>query len=219
MYDHNLIELKISLNDEENKKIILDETKRRESSGFCKIKINNMSEELLYSFSGKKAEIEHLGIYLCNTDKIFSWKEVENCEIKEISDENMIDELVKIELAENNGRAPEDFCVRRVQRMGKVYIGKNSCKAYMCYYNGIPVGYCELIIDDKTAKIENLLVDPKYQRKGIGTTILKYLVNKAILEGAEIVYLNADEEDTPKDMYLKLGFKKIYDLYYLFWLF
>ena len=43
--DFTINTLAISLNDEENKKIILDETKRRESSGFCKIKINNMGGE------------------------------------------------------------------------------------------------------------------------------------------------------------------------------
>ena len=67
------------------------------------------------------------------------------------------------------------------------------------------------------AKIEDFSVNPNYQRRGIGTTLLKALVEIAQEQGINAVYLNADEDDTAKEMYTKLGFKKIGEVYSLFW--
>jgi spore maturation protein CgeE len=60
---------------------------------------------------------------------------------------------------------------------------------------------------------------PEYQRRGIGTTILKYLIDTALSMGVEGIYLVADEDDTPKEMYRKLGFEKVDESYSLFWKF
>ena len=57
---------------------------------------------------------------------------------------------------------------------------------------------------------------PEYQHHGIGTIILKFMIDTALSKGAETIYLTADEDDTPKEMYKKLGFEKVGDSYALF---
>lgn len=46
-------------------------------------------------------------------------------------------------------------------------------ETYICYYDEIPVGSCQLFLYDGIAKIEDFTVSQEYQRRGIGTTILK----------------------------------------------
>ena len=43
----------------------------------------------------------------------------------------------------------------------------------------------------------------------IGTAILKSMIETAIQQNCQLIYLVTDEEDTAKDMYQKLGFHKI----------
>ncbi len=62
---------------------------------------------------------------------------------------------------------------------------------------------------NKIAKIENFLVIPKYQRKGYGTYILKNIIDIALENGTELIYLITNENDTAKEMYEKLYFDKV----------
>jgi len=54
------------------------------------------------------------------------------------------------------------------------------------------------------AKIENFAINPAYQRKGYGTTILKLLIDIAIKENCHTIYLVTDENYTAKEMYKKM---------------
>ncbi|MDD6772281.1 GNAT family N-acetyltransferase [Inconstantimicrobium porci] len=129
----------------------------------------------------------------------------------------MIDELVQMDVAMYGEACGEDFCRRRAQRMGEEYLSDSSLNMYVCYLDGQPVGSCELYISNSVAKIESFTVQEEFQRRGIGTTILKYLMEEAKKQKADIRYLIADEDDTPKEMYKKLGFQKVEDTYSLFW--
>ena len=91
-----------------------------------------------------------------------------------------------------------------------------SIESYICYYDGSPVGNCDLFLYDGLAKIEDFTVLPQYQHRGFGTAILKHLIGTAFDRGAGIVYLTTDEDDTPKEMYMKLGFEKVSDSYAFF---
>nr|WP_269320288.1 GNAT family N-acetyltransferase [Oceanivirga salmonicida] len=71
------------------------------------------------------------------------------------------------------------------------------------------MGICDLFMHNKIAKIENFLVIPKYQRKGYGTYILKNIIDIALENGTELIYLITNENDTAKEMYEKLYFDKV----------
>lgn len=221
MYDHNFIKLNYDLDNNEVENIIKAETNKRyeANAGFCKITLGNTLKGIPSPFKEVKPEIEHLGAYVY-TEGVSNWKSIDECGIKKVSNECMVNELINLDLAHDAETCGVAFCNRRALRKGKVYLDTNKlCDSYNCYYNNVPVGNCELMIYNDTAKIELFAVHPDYQRKGIGTTILKYLVSKAVMDGAKVVYLIADEDDTPKEMYIKLGFKKVSDIYSLLWKF
>ena len=219
MYDHQFIKLKEMVSDEALQEIVNKETKMRieQHQPACEIKLVDAPQVIPVSYSQVAAEVEHLGIYVCNLEKVESWSVLSGCELKQIKTNEDIEDLAKLDIISDGESCGEDFCKRRASRRGKVYTADEGCDSHLLYYKEEIVARCDLFVEGETAKIEDFVVRPDAQRKGIGTTFLKVLVQKAIGRGAKIVYLVADEDDTPKEMYLKLGFNKVKDLYTLFW--
>ncbi|MEG2918437.1 MAG: GNAT family N-acetyltransferase [Clostridium sp.] len=117
----------------------------------------------------------------------------------------MVEDLVLLDLIQDSETLKEDFCQRRAISMGQASLSEIPVDTYICYYDKIPVGSCQLFLYNGLAKIEDFTVSPEYQRRGIGTNILKYVIDIALLKKVEVIYLSADEEDTAKEMYKKNG--------------
>lgn len=60
---------------------------------------------------------------------------------------------------------------------------------------------------------EDFGVVPAMRGKGYGTALLYRLIDIAAENGASVIYLTTDEDDTAKDMYLKRGFEKVGEKY------
>ena len=59
----------------------------------------------------------------------------------------------------------------------------------------------------KAALFEDLFVDPKYRRKGVGAKLVSYVIQQARAEGVLRITLLTDlENDTALELYRKLGF-------------
>jgi GNAT superfamily N-acetyltransferase len=59
----------------------------------------------------------------------------------------------------------------------------------------------------KAALFEDLFVDPKYRRKGVGAKLVSYVIQQARAEGVLRITLHTDlENDTALELYRKLGF-------------
>lgn len=85
--------------------------------------------------------------------------------------------------------------------------------AYIALYDGIPVGACSLQLNDGIRPdlapwLGDLVVDPKYQKQGIGKMLVDAVVEKAKELGFEKLYLFALDPTIP-EYYKRLGWKKI----------
>ena len=59
----------------------------------------------------------------------------------------------------------------------------------------------------KAALFEDLIVDPRYRRKGIGSKLVEYVIQQARAEGVLRITLLTDlQNDTALGLYRKLGF-------------
>lgn len=72
-----------------------------------------------------------------------------------------------------------------------------------CAYFGSWVGL------EGLGMVESLFTDPAYRHRGIATTLIEHCVGVVRAEGARAVLIGADIEDTPKKMYLELGFRPV----------
>jgi len=151
-----------------------------------------------------------------DTTKIYTWRERDGCEIYRFTAER-INDIIQKDIETDGEMLGEDFCTRRTLRKGNVHENNENIDNYLLYYNNELIATCELFIKNGIAKIEDFGVLEKHQRKGYGTTLLKHVVDKALEKDVETIFLVADEEDTAKEMYLKLGFSKKYEYSELTW--
>ena len=98
----------------------------------------------------------------------------------------------------------EDFSRRNVRRLYEklTYAG--------AYLDGLLVGSCYYYNKDGITCIDGLIVDESYRKRYAATSLIAYVSG---LFPDSILYLHADEEDSPKEMYEKMGFETIDRLY------
>lgn len=219
MYCHNFVQVKPNVEENKLKEIIQQEMTLREKNGdaFCRVATCDTIPQHLQTTKHGVCSTEHLGVYYYAPMSSPQWTMRTDCTIKPISNQSMVEDLVEKELVESGAAVGEDFCMRRSRVTGEVYCSEKPLNCYICYIDGRAVGSCELFIWNRTAKIESFGVLPEFQRQGIGRTLLKTLIDKALEAGANCIYLNADEDDTAKEMYANMGFVKLQDRYESLW--
>ncbi len=211
MYSHNFTYFKNIEPTAELQKDIEDEISLRltEGSDFCNININCGTEKLMLPVFKYTPHISVNGFYVFDILQADKLKSVENASVEKVMNKKMLDDILYCDLQHDEERLGKDFCTRRCYRRGEVYLSGEGVNSYICYHEGKVIGNCDLFIFNGIAKIEDFAVIPQYQRKGYGTTILKSLIDTAIQEKCDIIYLVTDEDDIAKEMYKKLGFYKV----------
>ena len=109
-----------------------------------------------------------------------------------------IEELEAIEVKHYGPLYGEDFARRNVRRL------YDKLSYHGAYIDHRLVAACYSFSSDGMVCIDGLIVDEAYRRQKIATTLLAHIVKTN--EGS-VVFLHADESDTPKDMYRKMGFE------------
>jgi ribosomal protein S18 acetylase RimI-like enzyme len=71
--------------------------------------------------------------------------------------------------------------------------------------NGRPVGFAELVWAGEDAEIDGVYVAPEHRGRGHGTALTRAAVGQSA--GARELWISADEEDRPKQLYARLGFR------------
>ena len=214
---HNSTNIKKTLSKDVLQQIIKEEIELnyKESKDFCRITIDELPAVKCLEGYHEKLEIEHYGNYVYVPMESPKWNALNRYSIRKIADYSMVEDLVSLDLIQDGETFEKDFCQRRARRTGQASLSEIPVDTYICYYDKIPVGSCQLFLYNGIAKIEDFQVSPEYQHRGIGTTILKYVIDIALSKKAEVIYLSADEEDTAKEMYKNLGFEKVSESYAL----
>lgn len=211
MYCHNFILLKNGLSDDEINEIILKELQLsiKENKSFLQLEVNfPLSPNALKNLSicPEITKYYYMSIPTC---KYNSLKEKDECTVEEAVSEKVLEDGIQVDVQANSSAMGEDFSERRIYRKVQAYNTTNNLKFYVCYHKDIPVGNCELFINNGIAKIEDFDILEKYQRKGFGTAVLRKLLMTSKKLGVEKAYVITDSEDTAKDMYRKCGFCKV----------
>lgn len=164
-------------------------------------------------------EIENNLYMKIDGSKANSLRANEECVVKiaHTDDEYEAGRALDIETCIKSG-IPMEFAQRKTLRKKEVFQSPSKkLYSYLCYYENHVIGKCELYIKDQYAKIEDFEVLEKYQRRGFGTAILKRVILDAVELGTKNIYLITGKEDTPREMYSKLGFEIIGEEFKVFW--
>ena len=113
-------------------------------------------------------------------------------------------ELEELEVRAFGKSWGEDFCRRNIRRMFE------KLTYHGAYLSGALAGACFSFTKDGCTCIDGLVVDERFRRQYVATTLLHAV---AAAHAGELVFLHADEDDTPKDLYARLGFQATDRLY------
>jgi ribosomal protein S18 acetylase RimI-like enzyme len=75
--------------------------------------------------------------------------------------------------------------------------------------DGEVVSYADLYVDGADAQVEDVGTLPEHRGKGYATAVILEAIEQARVSGADFVFLVADAEDWPKELYRKLGFDEL----------
>ena len=113
-------------------------------------------------------------------------------------------ELEELEVKHFGSVYGEDFTRRNARRQYE------KLTYHGAYLDGVLVGSCYSFCSDGLTCIDGLIVDEAYRKRRVGTSLIAY-VKRSFPD--TILFLHADEDDTPKEMYEKMGFETIDKLY------
>lgn len=210
MYDHNYIRMEPEMDVAACQRIILEEIERRKVQGstFCQVHLSSSHqiEGLAQMEFPIKPDISNYVNCITTTPKDLRLVGRADCMVRRVENSAMAEDRAAIEVEAYGTDFGADFCKRKGKVNAKIYMAQEGVDSYVCYVDGNPVGKADLLVHDGWAMIEDFDVLPSMQRKGIGTAILRVLVDEAMARGAEGIVLVAYADDTAKDMYQKLGF-------------
>ncbi len=94
----------------------------------------------------------------------------------------------------------DDFALRNFDHMHEYLDFRGA------YLGEKLVGYYYFYSSDGFTCVDGLLVDEDYRHRQIATTLLKHAVDEA---AGNVVFLHADQDGTPREMYERLGFREV----------
>jgi GNAT superfamily N-acetyltransferase len=71
------------------------------------------------------------------------------------------------------------------------------------------VSAADLYADGATAQVEDVVTLAPHRNRGYASAVILHAVDAALASGNEFVFLVADDEDWPKELYSRLGFEPV----------
>ncbi|MGH7640893.1 MAG: GNAT family N-acetyltransferase [Candidatus Dormibacteria bacterium] len=72
-----------------------------------------------------------------------------------------------------------------------------------------PVSRCELYLDPPTAQVESVETEPEWQGRGFAAAVVLDAIALARDSGCDLIFLYADADDWPQQLYRHLGFEAV----------
>ena len=211
MYYHNFTWIKSIKDDIALAQLIESEITNCINKGndFCLIRCDSPVNKSILTSLSYFPEVSVAGWYAFDVSSFPELEGVSDCRILKVDKPEMLEAVLLLDLEHDEASLGRDFCTRRVYRRKDIYLSNENVNSYLYYHNGEAVGNCELSIFGDIAKIENFAIAPREQGKGYGMAMLNALITIAIEKSVTTIYLEADEDDTAKNMYIKRGFSKV----------
>ena len=208
MYDHNqFVPLLDDPTDKELEQAIAYQ--HQLGRGFLKLDTREkLDEALTERFSLEKCCTETM--LLRNKQKnIEAWKCNPDVIIHDSASSDVLADLLQIDIETFASDYGEDFIRRRDARYVKKAMETPGFHYYVAYLDGKVAGSCYAYAIDGYVVMDALVVREAFRKRYVATTLMKHIASQF----KEEMFLHADADDTPKEMYRKMGFETVDELY------
>jgi ribosomal protein S18 acetylase RimI-like enzyme len=131
------------------------------------------------------------------------------------ADPTRVEEVAEEELRPARERVVEGQPWAKPEIMAQLFAGKHRIaervrtRFFAVRVAGEVVSYTDLYQGGSDAQIEDVGTLPEHRGRGYASDVVLTAIHAAREEGAEFVFLLADLEDWPKELYRKLGFDEL----------
>ncbi len=99
--------------------------------------------------------------------------------------------------------------IQQMNQMARMLYEVTEKRTFAAYVDGNIGSVCELYSDGITAQIEAVGTLAQHRSQGLATAVVLRALHEAQACGHEMVFLVADDEDWPKELYRRLGFDPV----------
>ena len=198
MYDHNAFVVDGIPSVEELK--VAQSFQKENGKDFLKINSNvKLPAEFLEQFG---LEEDRTDTMLLEKGYLGTWKRNPRVLIKNLKHDDIADDILNVELQNYGEDYGEDFVKRKMRRYLAASENNDNFYYFGAYIDGEIVGACYAFDSHGYVCVDGLAVNRPFRKQYVATTLLAHVAEMF----GERVYLHADAEDTPKDMYRRMGF-------------
>lgn len=104
--------------------------------------------------------------------------------------------------------APPEEVVHQLAEHRRV-LAEAGARFFVAFDGEVPASRCELYLGPGIAQIEDVVTLPEHRSRGLARAVVLRALDAARVAGADLVFLHADEEDWPKELYRRLGFEDL----------
>ena len=208
MYDHNQF---VPLLDDPTGKELEQAIayQRQLGRGFLKIDTREKLDGVLIKrFSLEECCTETM-LLRNKKENMARWKSNPDVIIYDSASGDVLADLLKIDIETFASDYGEDFIRRRDARYVKKAMEIPGFHYYVAYLDGKPAGACYAYAIDGYVVMDALVVREAFRKRYVATTLMKHIASQF----KEEMFLHADADDTPKEMYRKMGFETVDELY------
>jgi GNAT superfamily N-acetyltransferase len=116
---------------------------------------------------------------------------------------------IREEMARTAPWATDEGTVRRVMTAQERVADAANARHFAVLEGDDVVSTAELFTDGATAQVEDVVTLETHRGHGYASAVVLAAVERALAEGCDFVFLVADDEDWPKELYARLGFEPI----------
>ncbi|MCR8657677.1 GNAT family N-acetyltransferase [Paenibacillus endoradicis] len=156
-------------------------------------------DEITTYLSAESYQIGYLELYAIQPST-FTVAKIVTIDVQQVTDSNLED-FLKLQYDEDL-KYGESFAKDKQQLLLRQF-NDRSKQQVIAYFEGIPAGSAEIIVQAETVEIDNIFVVKALQRKGIGGQIQRFVMDNY---EHKTVLLLADGEDTAREMYQKQNY-------------
>jgi GNAT superfamily N-acetyltransferase len=90
-----------------------------------------------------------------------------------------------------------------------LFEGPGNARHFAVVVDGQVASATDLFSDGQTAQVEEVATLPQFRGRGYASAVVQRAVDEALATGHDFVFLTADVDDWPKELYARLGFDDV----------
>ncbi len=193
-YDFNKYEI---INEDHLEKLI-KKIKKDNDRDFLELETPNRHNDLFPDMVESNCIIMHSNIYAIDIN-------IKHNNICKYEDKYK-DDYYDIVFNNNKAYGEEYAKLNALYKIDMLNKKPNNYKSYLIYDNNNAIGVIDAYLFLDNAYLEDFEIKEEYQNQGYGSSLFMYALNDLKMLGIKEIYLEADNYDTPKEMYKIWGF-------------